>query len=279
MGVQVFRKIFLAVCLWTAAGMVLSGVASAGILGHRAVYNLKLIDAKEGADITAVDGRMALEVADACNGHTLNQRIVLQIYDTRGSVITSDFRMTSWESEDGHTFRFNTREEVNGRELSGFDGTADLNGGDGGGTVTLTKGDGDSRTLKRGTVFPTAHTRALIARAESGENLLAIDVFDGSKGLGSLFGTSAFIGAPLATGDYKAEHQGAEILGALSSWPVQVAYFPYVDDGDTRADLPEFEIGYRIFSNGVVSDLKVDYGEFEISGTLDELEALPEPGC
>lgn len=286
-----FRTIVAAICLWAVAGLGLSTLfstpGSARILGHRAVYDLKLIKAKEGADITAVDGRMALELADACDGHTLHQRIVLRIYDTRGGVVTSDFRMTSWEAADGRSFRFNTREEVNGREIHAYDGIANLkassgNSGNSGGTVTMTKGQDGSQDLIKGTLFPTAHTKQLIAHAKVGDKLLIVDIFDGSKGLGSRFGTSAFIGGPLAPDSYKAEHEGAEILSAVASWPVQVAYFPYIkssDGGDVRAELPEFEIGYRIFDNGIISDLKVDYGDFEVSGTLNKLETLPDPGC
>jgi hypothetical protein len=261
------------------AGASVAGPASARLLGHRAVYDLKLVGAKDGADITAVDGRMALELADACEGFTLNQRIILRIYDTRGGVVTSDFRMTSWEAADGLMFRFNTREEVNGREVQAFDGQAVLGADAAGGHVTLT-GDGKStRPLKAETIFPTQHTRALIARAQSGEKLLVVDVFDGSKGLGSLFGTSAFIGGPIDAGTYDGDHDGAGILKAAPSWPVQVAYFGYIDDGDKRSEMPAFEIGYRIFDNGVVSDLRVDYGDFEVSGVLSTLEPLPEPGC
>jgi hypothetical protein len=261
-------------CLW-----VLAGPASARLLGHRAVYDLKLLSAKDGADVTAVDGRMALELADACEGFTLNQWIILRIYDTRGGAVTSDFRMSSWEALDGRSFRFNTREEVNGREMQAFDGQAVLDPDAAGGQVVLTGGEGAERTLKAETIFPTQHTRALIKRARRGEKLLIVDVFDGSKGLGSLFGTSAFIGGPIDAGTYDGDYDGADLLKAAPSWPVQVAYFGYPDGGEKRSELPEFEIGYRIFDNGIVSDLQVDYGDFEVSGSLSNLEALPEPGC
>ncbi len=273
------RLIFLTLSIWAIAGLLAAGPAAARLLGHRAVYDLKLQGAKEGADISAVDGRMALELADACEGFTLNQRIILRIYDSHGGAVTSDFRMTSWEAVNGRSFRFNTREEVNGQEIQAFDGQAKLGADQTDGEVTLTKGDKTSRALKSDTIFPTQHTRALIERAQNGDKLLVVDVFDGSKGRGSLFGTSAFIGGPLDSGTYEAEHDGADILNGAPSWPVQVAYFAYIDDTEKRSELPEFEIGYRIFENGVVSNLQVDYGDFEVAGELSQLELLPEPGC
>lgn len=271
---------FILALLFTAIFSVpgQAGPTAARIAGHRAAYNLELLEAQEGASVSAVDGRMVLEVTDACDGYTLHQRIVLRIFDNHGGVVTSDFRMTSWEDAKGHSFRFNTREEVNGKEIQAFDGEAALDNAKGG-EVTLTGGDAGSLALKNGTVFPTAHTRELIDLAMRGEKLLSIDVFDGSKGLGSLFATSAFVGTSFAAGDYQAEHKGSELLIDDPSWSVQVAYFPYIDGSEKRGELPEFEIGYRIFMNGIVSDLQVDYGEFEVSGALDELEILPDPGC
>ncbi len=277
---QILFSLIVTTLLWAVTpAPSFAGPAASRIVGHRAAYNLSLLDAKEGAGVNAVDGRMVLEVTDACDGYTLHQRIVLRIYDNRGGGVTSDFRMTSWEGADGRSFRFNTREEVNGKEVQSFDGEAALDPSEGGGEVTLTGGDPGSLVLRGGTVFPTAHTRELIDHAMRGEKLLSVDVFDGTKGLGSLFATSAFVGNSFAAGTYKATHKGAELLTADPSWSVQVAYFPYIDGGKKRGELPEFEIGYRIFLNGVVSDLQVDYGQFEVSGALDELEILPDPGC
>jgi hypothetical protein len=275
----VYRAIVFSFLLSVLVSGVVIAEPASNVLGHKAVYSLKLLKAKDGASISAVDGRMVLEVTDACDGYTLHQRIVLGIYDSRGGMVTSDFRMTSWERADGTGLRFNTQEKVNGNEVQAFDGSVAMDNPDGSGTVTLNKPKSGTLALQSDTLFPTAHTMELVAHAERGKKLFSADVFDGSKGLGSLFATSAFIGTRFAAGDYEASHKGADLLAKDPSWSAQVAYFPYLEGGTKRGEIPEFEIGYRIFANGVVSDLQVDYGDFEVSGSLEELELLPDAGC
>jgi len=42
---------------------------------------------------------------------------------------------------------------------------------------------------------------------------------------------------------------------------------------------PEYEQEMRLFANGVVDDLLLDYGDFTLDAELVDLVALPPPQC
>ncbi len=42
---------------------------------------------------------------------------------------------------------------------------------------------------------------------------------------------------------------------------------------------PTREQGFRVFANGVVDELVIDYGDFTIDAVLEDLKPLPESGC
>ena len=42
---------------------------------------------------------------------------------------------------------------------------------------------------------------------------------------------------------------------------------------------PVFEVGYRLFENGVITNLILDYGGFQVSGTLEVLEGIAPAPC
>jgi hypothetical protein len=58
-------------------------------------------------------------------------------------------------------------------------------------------------------------------------------------------------------------------------WRVRLAFFP----ADQSAEKPEYELGMLLLDNGVSRDMTIDYGDYTIKATLDDIEALPKPGC
>ena len=257
-------------------------IAPVKLLSHRAVYDLKLKSARSNSGVTALDGRMVMEWADSCDGSTLNQRIQTRAYDGEGNQMTTDFRISTWESKDGGSFRFSARQETDGEVTEEFDGRG-AKGKDGAGIVTYAKPPKRKLDLAAGTLFPTEHTNALIKAASAAQPILSAKVFDGS-GPDTTFESVAVIGKEIpggsssgATGATSGEGaaDGSPLLSGMRSWPMRLAYFPAgATDG-----LPEYEIGFRMFANGVSTDLELDYGDFTVSGLLTKIEALPDPGC
>jgi len=261
----------LAPCL--AIAIVLAGGAAAADLKfapHRAVYDLSLARSDPTGAVTSLRGRLVMEFNDVCEGYTLNQRIRTEAADMDGNARITDFTISSWESRDGKRFRFNLHNEVDGQLVEDYAGKAELTPE--GGTVEMTKPEEQSIKLPPGTVFPTEHLGILIRDGRAGKEFASVSVFDGA-GEGGVYKTGAHIGKPIAPETAKASPL-AQLKG-LASWPVRIAYFPRIDHAET----PDYEIGLRLFENGISGDLVLDYGDFAMKGALVKLDLLPDPGC
>jgi hypothetical protein len=122
--------------------------------------------------------------------------------------------------------------------------------------------------LPTGTLFPMAHTAAIITAAEAGKKFLTLPLFDGTGADGAQ-NTSVFIStwteasaAPYAP------------LAELPSGRVRVAFF----SRDKNAQSPDYEVGMRYWSNGVADDLSMDFLDFVVSGKLATF-TMPAPHC
>jgi hypothetical protein len=62
-------------------------------------------------------------------------------------------------------------------------------------------------------------------------------------------------------------------LAKLPSGRVHVAFF----DLSARAEQPDYEVGMRYWENGVADDLRMDFGQFVMKGSLDTFRLLPLP--
>ncbi|WP_119419947.1 cell envelope integrity EipB family protein [Desertibaculum subflavum] len=236
---------------------------------HRAVYELTQSRGDASAAV-AVRGRLAIEVQDTCEGHTTNQRFWTEMQNAEGTTSISDFSLSSWESKDGKRFRFQMRNEVDGETIEEYTGTAERRP-DGTGAIEMSKPATATMELPEGTVFPNHHLIELIRHAIAGDRFVSIRVFDGS-GEDGLFETGGSIGKALPP-----EEGSGPILAPLKglrSWPFRVAFFPLL----TKAEEPQYEIGFRMYENGVSADLVLDYSSYALKGELVRLEMLPG-GC
>ena len=257
--------------LVSAAALLAAGAGSAQeLLSHRAVYELRLGATRNTSGISEMTGRMVTEWAETCDGYTLNQRTVTVGRGGDGEPVENDYSVASWESKDGLVFRFDTRNVVNGEVQEEFSGKAELDGPGKGGHASFRKPDGESLDLPAGTLFPTEHTKVLLARAAAGDNVVTRTLFDGS-GTDGLFEASAFVSpATTVPADSKFEP-----LRGLKGYPMRLAFFHVAD----KEAAPAYEVGGPLYTNGVSGDMTIDYREFTLIGTLVRLEPLPKPGC
>lgn len=256
--------LFCALCAPAAAG--------ADMRPHRALYDLSLGAAREGSELAALSGRMALEWADACDGWTVSQNIRMAIVDRGGSAFRNDISFTSFEAKDGGELRFAMRWAGAGGPEREYVGRAEA--GPAGGRVAFAVPDGASLDLPPGTLFPTAHLFLVAEAAKRGERALSRTVFGGT-GPDSLNEVTAFIGAKIPPGEGDGNGAAFPDLAGLRSWPVSMAYFPL----RSPEPEPDFEVAYRLFANGVATDLFLDYGGFAMRAALAEVEFPPPPVC
>ncbi len=239
------------------------------LLAHRAIYDLGLDRSTSGSGIIGARGRLVMEWADTCDGYTLNQRIRNELRQT-GNDYIADLTVSTWEANDGSAFRFSSRHVVNDKTVEEVLGRAKSASDGGEGKADFKKPSKSTLTLPRGTIFPTQHALLLLERAARGEKFIRATVFDGSSNEG-LQATTAVIVERFPRGTYKG--QGDSVLGPLESWRMQIAYFK-IDPagGDSQ---PEYEVAFRLFENGVSTDVILDYGDFALRGVLTIFESLP----
>ncbi|GAB4354470.1 MAG: cell envelope integrity EipB family protein [Oricola sp.] len=258
----------------TAAGALFSGSAAAQALAaHRAVYDVALKEASDRSGITGMNGRIVYEFqGSACDGYTTNFRFVTRIRSASGDRLT-DQQTSTYEDGAGKSFRFVTKSFVDeklDRELSGSavredDGIA----------VELKKPEPAEFSLSPA-LFPTAHMLDLLKHAEDGDKIYETKIFDGSEDGDRVLATTVILG-PKKTGT---EGDGKN-AGPLKDDPfrnVAISYFAEDGEADGEA-LPEYQISFKLYDNGVTRDLVMDYGDFALTGALTQIELLPQESC
>jgi hypothetical protein len=255
-----------------AAGLMIVGNAVAEpvsaavqLASHRAVYSMALGTARSGSNTVDVRGAMYLEIAEACDGWTVSQRVRMTLYATQGGEIDTDSNFSSWESRDGKSYRFTVRNLRSGKVTEEFRGDANLEGAGHSGKATFTAGV--TFDLPKGTLFPTEHMEKLIAAAQDGSMRLSRIMFDGATLDGPLE-VNAIIGSPV-------KPAGGDHLTDRASWPVRMAFFPI----QSQQAEPDYEVEVRLNDNGVSNRLLLDYGDFTVNAALEKIEPLPKPKC
>ncbi len=246
--------------------------AAVTIAPHRAVYALELSQARSGSNVTQAEGRLEYEWDDVCDGWTVRQRTLLTMVHRSGRSIQSNWAINSWESKDGLKYRFFVRRFHASGAVESVRGHAELDGPGLGGRAVYFDPEERVIDLPAGTVFPTNYSLEMMARAEEGRLPVWRVMFDGF-GDDELLGVNAAMVSALAAGE-SASLESA-MIADLPSWRVRLAFFPL----DRRTPEPDREQGFRVFANGIVDELVIDYGDFSIDADLETLSSLPEASC
>jgi hypothetical protein len=253
------------------------------LAAHRAVYDLRLANARGKSPMQAVRGRILYDFSGSvCEGYALQFRQVSELDSGEGKVTVSDLRATSWEEGAAKRLRFHSqnffdqqlRETVDGQAERDNDSVA----------VQLTQPDGKSFDLKTDVVFPTEHVRRIIAAARDGKTLLELAVYDGSDNGEKVFDTLAVIGRALAPDEHRPEDAtaGQRAFQALKRWPVTISYFDRAsrDNKEKSGEqTPVYAITFELYENGVSRALILDYGDFVLSGELTSFEMKDVKPC
>lgn len=237
------------------------------LAAHRALYTLTLASAR-GEDVAAARGTMSYEVEDSCDGWATQQRLSMTITNRSGQDIEMVTDYATWERKDGLRMRFHMRQTTEQAVTEQVDGDATLEGPGGAGTVRYTVPEPKEVPLPPGTLFPTAHTAAIIAAAEAGQKFLNIPIFDGTGDKGAQQSSVLILNwNPPGEAPYPP-------LAAFPSGRVRIAFFDRAKTDQT----PDYEVGMRYWENGVANDLSMDFGDFVMKGELSEFELI-KPHC
>lgn len=255
-----------------------SATDMSGLIAHRAVYDVKLIEATDRSGIGSMTGRIVYEMeGNACDGFSVRYRFVTRI-NARGDIYTADQQMASWESGDGNVYQFLRRSLVNDQLDEETRGVAERAGGEL--SVSLTKPSEREFALDDA-VFISAHLAEILERAEQGERFFRRDVYDGADGADSINITSNVIGSP---GVFKEKLEGEEAealvpLAGQSAWPVTIGYFDAPEPGQAET-LPVYEVAFLLYEGGITRKLEMRYPDYSLSGALVQLEVFTDTsGC
>ncbi len=238
---------------------------------HRALYKLTM-ESNRGGSVSAATGTMAYEVTDACDGWATRQRLAMTLTNRDGQDVELVSDYATWESKDGLSMRFRMRQTTDTAITEQVEGSATLKAPGGSGLIHYTVPEEKDLELPEGTLFPMAHTEAIIAGAQAGKRFLNLPIFDGTGDRGaqdsfvvtSVWGPSE--GAPYPP------------LAGLDSSKVHVSFFDRVPkpSKDKVAGSPDYEVGMRYYANGVADDLHMDFADFVMQGRLSEfVESKP----
>ncbi len=256
------------------------GATAAGqLVPHRAIYEMRLGTAGTSSGITSLTGRMVFEFRGSrCEGYTQSMRLVTKVTSQSGGASISDLRTSSWEEGTGKKFRFNATTLRDSKISEVSSGNAVVNR-DRTLAIDLIKPKKNRLSIEGPVMFPVQHTIALLSAARSGKRILQAKVYDGSENGKKIYATTSVLGNRIAPGEKSAsqDDDAGQGLGKLNSWPVSISYFEA--DDKKNEGLPIYQMSFRFFENGVTRDLKIDYGNFSIDGTLARVEYFDEPAC
>ena len=262
-----------------APAMALMSKGAVDLAPHRAVYEMTLDDTLPASGVSGVQGRMVFEFAGSgCEGYTMNMRLVTQVEGDTGNSIVTDLRSSTWEQGAGERYRFVSSHYRGDKLEESTSGDAERTSGKDSVEVHVNAPDPKELKVSGPVLFPTQHSLAIIEAAKQGKKVYQTRVYDGSSKGDKVFVTTTFIGKRIKAGTREPAKrvENDKVLSTLDSWPVAISYFDTSDEG---SETPVYQLGFRLYTNGVSRDLRIDYGDFAIKGDLSALEIMPASKC
>ena len=249
------------------AGAARAEDAPVTMAAHHAVYKLSLLSGKGTGAPASASGVIDFDFAgSSCDGYTSNLRQLVELQPAEGDSKLNDVRNNSYEDAAATQFTFKTTSSSDGDAASDVAGRAER-GPDGKVAVTLKTPPGHA-SFAADTLFPIQHMRRIIAAAQHGDKILSADVYDGSDTGLKLYHTLTVIGAPVTRAPDDAAAK-VDALKDMRRWPVVISYFA------ADKEQPDYVLSSDLYENGISRALKLDYGDFVLSGTLDQLTLAP----
>jgi hypothetical protein len=253
-----------------AAAAVAAVAGQPRLAPHRAVYDLTLAQASGSKAPTSARGRIAFDFSgSSCEGWVQNFRQITELQPSEGPARLSDMRSATFEAGDGKDFRFRIETKLDNVQAEDIDGKAKKKTG-AALSVDLARPKQSTLSLDGGALFPTEHLRHILAAAQADERILEAKVFDGSGDGEKIFDTMSVIGRP-TNGAVTEKAAQIKELAELKRWPVSISYF----EPGKRDEQPVYVLSFDLYENGVSRALKLDYGDFALTGEMTELSMLP----
>ena len=238
---------------------------------HQAIYDIEMTAASSNAQIINISGQMFFQWTPTCEAWTTEHKfnLIYEYADSPAMHISSDF--STYEPFDGSEFNFSSRRSRDGEIYEELRGRAEITDPEtGSGVAFFTFPEDLSFDLPPGTIFPMRHTLDVTDALKNGGTFVNRTIFDGSDSDGPV-NINAFIGREIDLPDGLSEQEGVDTgLLPLPARKVQMAFFPLINE--TAA--ADYEMIATLHTNGVISAMEIDYGDFSVRQNLVALEEL-----
>lgn len=260
----------VAVLAALAAAPVGAAHAAVSLASHHVVYDLALARAP-GGDTVAASGTLDLEIRTTCDAWATTQTIELDTVDRDGTRSDTRTSYATFERRDGRALTFTVGQVNADRSRSLVSGIATRDRSGDGATVRFSNPPALTLRLPPGTLFPMAHTAAILDAAQSGVRSLSPLLFDGTGTDGAEY-THATI---LDWGAAQPPVPNPSLAG-MPAGRISIQFYPL----DGHDALPQFGTVSRYFADGISDRLDMEFGGFTLAGTVRRLSLLPGPtGC
>ena len=200
-----------------------------------------------------------------CEGYTTNFRFVTRI-DTGEQIRVTDQQSTTFEDLAAGKFRFETKsftDDQLDKDVSGA--AADENGK----VDDRADGAGDKRALELAdSRFPTEHMLEVIANARKGKALFEARIFDGSED-GDKTLPDHHGGRP-GRASRPSPRQPTSPPVSWQARPTGRCRSPISTRRPRATCCRSTRMSFKLYENGISRDLTLDYGDFILTGKLDQ---------
>lgn len=238
------------------------------IAPHRAIYDFQLDSVSHEMTISGMTGRMVYELTgSACQGYSTRFRFISRTYMEDMPVRLTDQQTTSYETGDSRTFHFNVTDQVGQEVVHRTEGVAERVQD---GIMVKLKKPKEKEYKLAVAEFPIMQLKNIIRNAKAGRHFYNVTVFDGTDKADKVIKESIVIGEKtLPHSDIETKKMGK--LDEEESWPITISYF---DDVEKKDGLPVYRTSFLLYENGIMHDLRMDYGTFVVRAQLKSLEFL-----
>lgn len=257
-----------AILTMTLACVAPTDASAASIAAHAIDYDLALAQLEHGDTVDAT-GHMSFRIDDQCDSWTTQQRLQMQTVTRGGDVQNTVTDYATLETKDGRHMAFETVQKLDDQVQSRVEGEADRRA-DGRVAVRYKLPAARTILLPAGTLFPLAHTMAIVDAARLHKESIAPRLFDGTSPDDAFDTYVTLEGWSARNADAPARS-----LQAMGAAQTHVAFFAT----GPAVMTPDFEMAARYFENGVSDRLWMNFGDFAMRGTVAKFILLPVPRC
>lgn len=273
----VFLFAFISFGAVRAYGFLSFGEDKYELVNHKAIYDFELIRLKKASQLADIKGVMNFSWEKDCEGWSTSQNYKMNYYYAGGQKIFLETELASWESKEGDLYRFFVKNNKNNLKTEIIEGEAFKNDK---GEFEFSYSQPEDHSLEpvSDIYFPNIHSTKVWELIKSGKRFFSHGFFDGSD-LGGAALSSVFIlnDVPkdkVLSGIKGKENIDQELLDVKAK-KIRLSFFPPYPDVKKKGDvLSTYEMDIIFLSNGVVSEMLIDYHDYIVKATLKELKPL-----